>query len=299
MRESKEGAGGACAEVAVAGVAVTCKMPSAMSFADAAALPLAGMTALQGLRDAAKIPMQGATQRVLVNGGSGGVGHFAVQIARAMGAHVVAVTSTRNLALVRELGAHEVIDYTQPDPFAGQTPFDVVLDCVGGEASKWLPLVTPKGRYVSTMPGAEVFARGALNITCGKKVWPVLLNARAADLAVLDEMYEAGKLRVKIDSRVPARPARGRVGAEQERAHGGQDRDRRGLISRDVVGHSAAPGYAASISASDRDGASLSGSKWLAITTNLGEVAAAADGHIGHGEGCVHHARSWRGPVEV
>ncbi len=199
----KSGAGGACADVAAAGIDVTCKMPSAMSFADAAALPLAGMTALQGLRDGAKIPREGATQRVLVVGASGGVGHFAVQIARATGCHVVGVCSTRNIALVRELGAHEVIDYTVGDAFAGQAPFDVVLDCVGAEIPKWLAMLTPKGRYASTLPGPEVFARGALNITCGKKVYPVLLKARATDLAILDQLYEAKKLRAVIDSRFP------------------------------------------------------------------------------------------------
>jgi len=196
----KAGSGGASADIATAGTDVTCKMPSKMSFADAAAIPLAGMTALQGLRDGAKLPLEGATQRVLVVGASGGVGHFGVQIARAMGAHVVGVCSTRNVALVRELGAHEVIDYTAKDAFEGQAPFDVVLDCVGAEVGKWLAMLTPKGRYVSCLPGPEVFARGALNITCGKKVWPVLLNARASDLAVLDGLYDAGKLRVVIDS---------------------------------------------------------------------------------------------------
>lgn len=199
----KQGAGGGCAEIATAGVDVTCAMPASMSFADAAALPLAGMTALQGLRSGGKIPMEKATQRVLIVGASGGVGHLAVQIARAMGCYVVGVCSTRNVELVRGLGANELIDYTKPDSFAGQALFDVVLDCVGAEVGKWLAMLVPKGRYVSCLPGPEVFARGALNITCGKQVWPVLLVPRAADLAILDGLYEAGKLRVVIDSRFP------------------------------------------------------------------------------------------------
>jgi NADPH:quinone reductase-like Zn-dependent oxidoreductase len=178
-------------------------MPSAMTFADAAAIPLAGMTALQGLRDGGKLPLRGAMQRVLVVGASGGVGHFAVQIARAMGAHVVGVTSTRNVAMVRDLGAHEVIDYTAADPYAGQAPFHVILDCVAGEPSKWLSLLVPQGRYVSCLPGPEVLARGALNVMCGKKVSPVLLKARASDLAIVDELFAAGELRVVIDSRFP------------------------------------------------------------------------------------------------
>lgn len=204
----QSGAGGGYAEVATAGVDVTCPMPAAMSFADAAALPLAGMTALQGLRDGGKIPLEGATQRVLVVGASGGVGHFGVQIARAMGCHVVGVCSTRNVALVRSLGAHEVIDYTKDGAFEGQAPFDVILDCVGAEVARWLAMLVPKGRYVSCLPGPEVFARGALNITCGKKVWPVLLRPRASDLSILDGLHARGALRVVIDSRWPLERAR-------------------------------------------------------------------------------------------
>jgi NADPH:quinone reductase-like Zn-dependent oxidoreductase len=199
----KSGGGGASADVAIAGVDVTTKMPSAMSFADAAAIPLAGMTALQGLRDVAKMKMEKSGERVLVVGASGGVGHFGVQIARAMGAHVVGVCSTRNVGLVRELGAHEVIDYTAENAFAGQAPFDVVLDCVGADVGKWLAMLTDKGRYASCLPGPEVFARGAMNLICGKKVRPVLLASRAKDLVVLDAMYEKKQLRVVIDSRFP------------------------------------------------------------------------------------------------
>lgn len=199
----KAGAGGACAEIAVAGVDVTVAMPSEMTFADAAAIPLAGMTALQGLRDVAKVKMERSGERVLVVGASGGVGHFGVQIARAMGAYVVGVCSTRNVALVRELGAHEVIDYTKENAFAGQKPFDVVLDCVGADVGKWLAMLMDRGRYASCLPGPEVFARGAMNLICGKKVRPVLLASRAKDLVVLDAMFEKKQLRVVIDSHFP------------------------------------------------------------------------------------------------
>lgn len=199
----KSGAGGASADVAVAGVDVTVPMPEAMSFAEAAAIPLAGMTALQGLRDVAGMKMEASGERVLVVGASGGVGHLGVQIARAMGAHVVGVCSTRNVALVSELGAHEVIDYTKEGAFAGHAPFDVVLDCVGADVGKWLAMLTDHGRYASCLPGPEVFARGAMNLICGKKVKPVLLKSRAKDLAVLDALYEKKQLRVVIDSRFP------------------------------------------------------------------------------------------------
>ncbi|MFO0615894.1 MAG: NAD(P)-dependent alcohol dehydrogenase [Polyangiaceae bacterium] len=195
--------GAASAELSVAGVDVTTKMPSGMSFADAAAIPLAGMTALQGLRDRLGIPMSGASARVLIVGASGGVGHFAVQIARAAGAHVVGVSSTRNLDVVRELGAHDVIDYTRPDPYAGQAPFDAILDCVGGPYRRWRALLGARGQFATPVPGAATFLRAALNPLCAHKVWPVLLKTNAADLAFLDTLYEAGKLRAVIDSRFP------------------------------------------------------------------------------------------------
>jgi NADPH:quinone reductase-like Zn-dependent oxidoreductase len=195
--------GGGSAEFAAAGVDVTVRMPEGMSYADAAALPLAGMTALQGLRDQGDMPLQGAKQRVLIVGASGGVGHLAVQIARAAGAHVVGVCSGRNVELVTGLGAHEVLDYTKENPYQGQAPFDVVLDCVAGDPTPWLPLLGPEGRYATCLPGAASFARSALNLVSGKKVRPVLLKSNAADLAILDALYVEKKLRVVIDSRFP------------------------------------------------------------------------------------------------
>lgn len=199
-----EMAGGASAEVAVVGVDVTTKMPGAMSFADAAALPLAGMTALQGLRDAGKLTFsESANKRVLIIGGSGGVGHFAVQIARAMGVHVTSVSSAKNAELTRTLGAHETIDYNASEPFAGQQPFDVIYDCVAGEPGKYMAHLTRQGRYLSCVPGPAVFASTALNLVRGKQVAAVLLKPTAADLGVLDALYAKGQLRVVIDSHHP------------------------------------------------------------------------------------------------
>jgi len=197
---------GACAEFAVVGLDMLAKAPAGMDPGEAAGLPLAGLTALQGLRDQAGLPdvlPGGARERVLVVGASGGVGHIAVQIARASGATVVGVCSERNAALVASLGAHEVLDYTKPDPYRGQAPFDIVLDCVGGSPSPWISLLGSGGRYASPMPGAGVFLRSMLNPLTGKKVRAVMLRANAADLGVLDRLVEAGKLRVVIDSRYP------------------------------------------------------------------------------------------------
>lgn len=212
------GTGGASAEYALSGIDSTTRMPDGMDFGEAAGLPLAGMTALQGLRDCAKMPLTGATQRVLVVGASGGVGHLAVQIARAAGAHVVGVCSGRNVDLVTKLGAHEVIDYTKPDAYQGHRRFDIILDCVGGSPSEHLPHLTPTGYYASCLPSPAVFLRAALNAVTGKKVVAVMLKATAADLAYLDDLYTAGKLRVVVDSRFPLADLR----AAWERSQGGR-----------------------------------------------------------------------------
>lgn len=195
--------GGGSAEFARAGVDVCAPMPDGMDMAEAAAIPLAGITALQALRDDALVPLEGARERILVVGASGGVGHFAVQIARAAGATVVGVCSARNATLVSALGAHEVIDYAAPDPYKGQAPFDVVLDCVGGDTTPWLPLLTPTGRYVSTTPGVGVIARSLVNALTAQRVRGTMLKSNAADLRVIDALYTAAKLRVVIDSRFP------------------------------------------------------------------------------------------------
>lgn len=211
--------GGASAELVVAGLDVLQPMPEGTDFAQAAGLPLAGMTALQGLRDACRLPMAGATQRVLIVGASGGVGHLAMQLARAAGATVVGVCSTRNVELVRRLGAADVVDYTKSAPYTGQAPFDAIYDCVGSAPGDFLGLLTPKGRFASCLPGPAVFAHAALNPVRGRKVLPVLLNANAADLGVLDGLVAKKQLEVVIDSRFPltelaaawARSSSGRV----------------------------------------------------------------------------------------
>lgn len=197
------GAGGASAEYAIVGEDVAAKVPDTMDLADAAAIPLAGMTALQGLRDEASMRMKNSPDRVLVVGASGGVGHFAVQIARAAGAKVTGVCSARNAELVASLGAQEIIDYTKPDAFAGKGPWDVVLDCVGGSPSAWTKHLAAGGRFASCMPGPSVFMRAALNVFTSRRVRAVMLKANATDLMALDAMFEEKMLRAVIDSRFP------------------------------------------------------------------------------------------------
>lgn len=191
---------GAAAEYAVADVAQTTAMPEGMSFEVAAALPLAGQTALQGLRDRGGLPMTHATQRVLVVGASGGVGHLAVQIAAAAGADVTGVCSTRNVNFVSRIGATTVIDYTRPDPYRNVDPFDLVYDCVAGDPAPYIRLVKPGGRYASCMPGVKTFLRSFINPLSRRKVFPVMLKGNAADLKFLDELFTAKKLKPAIDA---------------------------------------------------------------------------------------------------
>jgi alcohol dehydrogenase len=137
---------GALAEFAVAHQSVVAAMPVALSFGEAASIPLAGLTALQGLRQVAGLS---AGQRVLIHAGAGGVGTLAIQIAKLLGASVVTTTSTKNVDLCRSLGADDVIDYTTQDVAARARGVDVVFDSLGDESEvRSLAIVKPGGVVV-------------------------------------------------------------------------------------------------------------------------------------------------------
>lgn len=188
---------GGCAEYAVVNGSALARSPSTMSRVEAAALPLAGVTALQCLRDHGGLG--NATRRVLVVGASGGVGHYAVQIARAAGAHVVGVCSGKNASLVKELGADEAIDYTQHSDFGGD--YDIVLDTVGGqESSRLFGCLAKQGRYVATNPSGGDIARTLwTRLTGSRRYNGMLFRPRRRDLAVLVEMAERGELRSVVE----------------------------------------------------------------------------------------------------
>jgi NADPH:quinone reductase-like Zn-dependent oxidoreductase len=142
-----EGAGGGCGEYTTVRERNVVVIPDVVSFEAAAATPVAGLTALQGLRTHAEVQ---PGERVLVNGAAGGVGTMAVQIAKALGAHVTTVCSTRNVEMVRALGADAVIDYTTTDFVAGGARFDVLLDNVGNRQPKECrSVLLAGGRYVA------------------------------------------------------------------------------------------------------------------------------------------------------
>lgn len=197
---------GAFAEYAVMPARALAPKPASLTFAEAAALPVAGLTALQGLRDVGKIQ---AGQRVLINGASGGVGTFAVQIAKAYGADVTAVCSTRNVEQARALGADQVIDYTQTDFTRSGQQYDLIFAANGYHPlSAYKRALAPGGVYVmaggKTKQIFDVMLWGWWHSRGGdKKLTNVMAHASTADLLVLNEWAAAGKLKPVIDRRYP------------------------------------------------------------------------------------------------
>ena len=182
--------------------------PANLTFAQAAAIPLAGNTALMGLRDVGGVQ---AGQRVLVNGASGGVGTFAVQLARALGAHVTGVCSTRNVDLVRSTGADDVIDYARDDFTRTGQRYDLVFDLVGNRSlTDCRRALTPTGTLVLSGGGVSkgVSLVGPLGLIVKAQLLSPLVRQRlrvltaqpsGRNLATLREFAESGKLTPVID----------------------------------------------------------------------------------------------------
>jgi NADPH:quinone reductase-like Zn-dependent oxidoreductase len=191
------GYGGFAEQVAVP-VAVASLKPASLSFEEAAAVPMAATTALQGLGHHG--PLQPG-QRVLINGATGGVGSFAVQLAKAAGAEVTAVTSTPNLELVRSLGADHVLDYTTTDALGGGRRYDRVLDTVGNRSVPELKGALAEGGKAAVTGFTSV--RGLLGVSLrgGKDVAQVQAHVTADDLEQLSALIEEGKVRPRIDRR--------------------------------------------------------------------------------------------------
>jgi NADPH:quinone reductase-like Zn-dependent oxidoreductase len=200
---------GAFAEYFVVPAKLIAPKPSNLSFEEAALAPW-GVNALQGLRDSAGLK---AGERVLINGASGGVGTWAVQIAKALGAHVTAVCSTRNVEMVRALGADDVIDYTNQDFVAGGRRFDVVLDTVGNRSvSAYRSVLLPTGAFVSCTGGTSMFPwlfRMAWMLLASRftsqKLTTFMASPNQKDLLALKALVEAGKLKPVIDRRYALR----------------------------------------------------------------------------------------------
>lgn len=195
---------GSFAEYATAPESALALKPANLSFEEAAAVPLAATTALQGLRDQGQIQ---PGQKVLINGASGGVGMFAVQIAKSFGAEVTAVCSTRNLDQARSLGADQVIDYNKEDFTKNGQKYDLILAANGYHSlAAYKRALTSKGIYV--MAGgfpAQLFQAMLLgpwmSESGGKKLGGVSAKANQKDLVLLKGLLEAGKVVPVIDKR--------------------------------------------------------------------------------------------------
>ena len=197
---------GALAEYARAEEDRLVPKPARLTFEQAAAIPVAALTALQGLRDRGRIA---SGQQVLIVGASGGVGSFAVQIAKAFGAHVTAVCSTRNVDLVRSIGADDVIDYTREDFVHIGRRYDLILDTVGTQSlSACRRVMTSRGTYVVVgapsgrwFKGPDRFVKAlVLSLFVSQKMLPFMTNAKKRDLVELKELVEGGKVTPLIDS---------------------------------------------------------------------------------------------------
>lgn len=217
---------GACGEQVRVRADELAAKPAALGWEDAAALPLAGSTALQALRDLGEVR---PGDRVLINGASGGVGTLAVQIAKRLGAHVTTLTSAANVALVRGLGADVTLDHTAWAPGADRAPgssgadpssapgadrpvdqasgaarYDVVFDVFGNRRFAELrPLLTPRGTFISTVPKLHVIAARLRTALTRPRARLVVVRSRTADLAWLAEAAVAGGLRAVIDRVFP------------------------------------------------------------------------------------------------
>lgn len=193
------GAAGCYAEFVTARARQLARKPQALSHVEAAGLPLAGLTAWQALVDTAQVS---EGQRVLITAAGGGVGHLAVQIAKARGAEVVAVTRADKHAVLRELGADQTIDYTQVDAYAAVSDLDLVFDVHGGpDCLRWVPAIRPGGMLLPlTGAGPDVVDEA---VRRGVRSTPLLVEPDGHGLESLAALVDTGRLRVLVHEQLP------------------------------------------------------------------------------------------------
>jgi NADPH:quinone reductase-like Zn-dependent oxidoreductase len=199
---------GAFAEYACASESKLAMKPDNVTFEQAASVPIAAFTALQGLRDKGRLQ---PGQKVLVNGAAGGVGTFAVQIAKSFGAEVTGVCSTRNVEMVRSIGADPVVDYTQENFTQSALRYDVILDCVGNHSfSECRRVLNPRGIYVGAGGTSDNWMIGPLSRAIkalvlswfvSQKQVMVLAKPSKEDLTIMGQLMATGKVTPVIDKR--------------------------------------------------------------------------------------------------
>jgi len=203
--------GGGFAEYACIGEKALARMPSNLTFEQAAAVPISGVTALQAMRDVGQVQ---PGQRVLINGASGGVGTFAVQIAKALGANVTGVCGPSHVAMVRSLGADEVIDYTRDDFTANGQQYDLLLDNVGNRSlSECRRALRPTGTLIpnSNKDGGRWLGRYlgralqalAISPFVPQRLRPFAATDKREDLMAMTALIESGSVTPVIDSDHP------------------------------------------------------------------------------------------------
>jgi NADPH:quinone reductase-like Zn-dependent oxidoreductase len=214
------------------------RKPANLTFEQAAAVPISGCTALQGLRDLGRLA---PGERVLIIGAAGGVGSFAIQIAKASEAHVTGVCSTSKTELVHSLGADETIDYTRDDFTDGSRRYDLILDTAGNRPLRQLRrALTPNGRLV--IAGGEgggnwtggfdrqTIRAPLLSLLVSQTLRPLISKVRTQDLEALRELIEAGSLTPLIDKTYPLTEAPQAI----RDLHGGHARGKHIIILADI-----------------------------------------------------------------
>ncbi len=211
--------GGGYAERAVVKESAAALKPQSLSFAEAASLPIAGVTALQALRDAGRLREGGSA---LIHGGAGGVGHFAVQIAKAMGARVTATCGPSNVAFVESLGADSVIDYTKEEFPRRPDRYDVVFDAVAKSSFPACRHLLERGVvYVTTLPDPGVLFWGAVQALAGlfgpaPRAKFLMVRPQGTDLEFLGRLADEGRLRPSLALTLPLERSREAQDASQE-----------------------------------------------------------------------------------
>jgi NADPH:quinone reductase-like Zn-dependent oxidoreductase len=199
---------GAFAEFVSVSASAIVEKPPSVTFEQAACVPVAAVTALQGLRDKGRIQ---SGHMVLINGASGGVGTFAVQIAKSFGADVTAVCSSRNVEMARSIGADHVIDYSKDDFTQSEKHYDLILDTVGNHSlSAYRDVLTPNGRYVQiggpnkgqwVGPLTAPLKAIVFSLFVSQKFGMFIARGNAADMATIGDLMATGKVKAVIDRR--------------------------------------------------------------------------------------------------